>query len=85
MPRTVLMDEFHVTISAPAGLRKAAFQTILRRLRSKQLKANLHAACYPSLQRTRYKIHQNGIPSGVGRQSPFENGPTLFPHCLLYS
>jgi hypothetical protein len=62
MPKTLLMDELHVTVSAPAGLAKARYQAIQRVLRSGQFHARLRQAVqdvlgrYPSLQATKPHI-----------------------------
>ena len=62
MPKTLLMEELHLTITAPAGLPNARYQAIQRALRSKRFHARLRKAVrevlgrYPSLKDTQLEI-----------------------------
>ena len=62
MPKAVLLDEFHVSVVVPAGLRKSEVTAALRTLRSKRLHACLFDAVrrvfqrYRSLRRARVSI-----------------------------
>ena len=62
MPKSILLDEIHVTVFAPAGLRKAGAETILRTLCSKGFQRSLWQAVreafrrHPSLKKTKFRI-----------------------------
>ena len=62
MPNTVLMEELHLTISAPVGLAKARYQAMQKTLRSQRFHARLREAVrevlgrYPSLKDTKLEI-----------------------------
>jgi hypothetical protein len=62
MPRTILLDELHLSVVAPCGLRKAEFAAIVRTLRSARFKSGLRQAVrgfvarHPSLRRARFTI-----------------------------
>ena len=62
MPKSLLLEDYHLTLSAPAGLRKEVYRAILRTLRSKRFQARLEAAVrevlhrYPSLKKTQIAI-----------------------------
>jgi hypothetical protein len=64
MPNTILMEELHVTVVAPVGLRKADYQPMLRTLRSKRFHANLRDAVrqlfrrHSSLMKTQFSINR---------------------------
>ena len=62
MPKTILLDELHLTVIAPAGQSELDFRAMLRTLRSKRFQANLRSAVrevfrrHPSLKKTRFRI-----------------------------
>ena len=62
MPKTLLLEDFHLSVSVPVGLRKAVYGAILRTLRSKRFQARLQQAVleifqrYPSLKKVQFKI-----------------------------
>jgi len=62
MPKTILMEELHVTVAAPAGLREVDYRAILRTLRSKSFRTRSLDAFrkvfrrHPSLKKTRFGI-----------------------------
>ena len=62
MPNTVLMEEMHLTISAPVGLANARYQAMQKTLRSQRFHARLREAVrevlgrYPSLRDTKLEI-----------------------------
>ena len=53
MPKTILLEEFHVTLRAPAGLRKEDYRAMLRVVRSKTFQCRLRRAVREVLARHR--------------------------------
>ena len=64
MPKTILLEELHVTVIAPAGLDKAHYQAMVRTLRARRFQTRLREgvrqvmACYPSLKNTRFRLER---------------------------
>ena len=64
MPKSILMDEIHVTVFAPAGLRKADADTMLRTLRSRGFQRSIWQSVreafrrHPSLKKTKFRIER---------------------------
>ena len=62
MPRKILMDEFHVSVTAPRGLPKAEYAAIHRTLTSRRFQKRLREGVgnvfrrHPSLRKTRLAI-----------------------------
>jgi len=62
MAKLILMDEFHVTASAPGGLRESQYQAMRRALDGAALHADVVAAVravfrrYPALRRVRVRV-----------------------------
>ena len=62
MPKTVLMEELHLTLSVPVGLANARYQAMQKTLRSKSFHARLREAVrevlgrYPSLKDLQLEI-----------------------------
>ena len=62
MPKMVLMEELHLTISVPVGLANARYQAMQKALRSQRFHARLREAVrevlgrYPSLKDTKLEI-----------------------------
>jgi hypothetical protein len=64
MPKKILMEEFHLSIAAPADLPNAEYHAIVRTLRSKRFQPRLRNAVrdlfrhYPSLKKIQLSISQ---------------------------
>jgi hypothetical protein len=64
MPRTILIDEFHLSVRAPPGLPERAYLAVHRTLNSNRFQADLRRALravqdrYDSLLRTTIVISQ---------------------------
>ena len=64
MPKTILMEQFHITVIAPAGLPKAAYDTMQRTLQGRRFQTRLHDAVrkvvqrYSSLRKTQVRIER---------------------------
>ena len=62
MPRKILMDELHISVTTPSGLPKTECEAIHRTLKSgrfqKRLREGVHNVLrrYPSLRKTRFAI-----------------------------
>lgn len=62
MPRLTILEEFHLTVSAPARLASAELNGLLRTVRSASFQARLREAVrdvvkrYPSLRKARFGI-----------------------------
>jgi hypothetical protein len=62
MPKKILMDEFHVSVTVPSGLSKAEYDAIHRSLKSTRFQKRLREGMrnifrrYPSLRKTRVAI-----------------------------
>jgi hypothetical protein len=62
MPKTILLEDYHLTVIAPAGLRKAEYTAMVRTLHSKRFQACLHEAVrevirrYSSLKKARFSL-----------------------------
>ena len=62
MPRKILMDEFHVSVTAPSGLSKTEYDAIHRTLTSRRFQKRLREGVgnvfrrHPSLRKTRFAI-----------------------------
>ncbi len=63
MPKTILLEELHLTVVAPIGLCKPEYKAMLRARRSKRFRDNLLEAArsvirrHKSLKKTRISIH----------------------------
>ena len=51
MPKTILMEQFHITVIARAGLPKAAYDAMQRTLQSRRFQTRLHDAVHKVVQR----------------------------------
>ena len=51
MPKTILMEQFHITVIAPAGLPKADYDAMQRMLQGRRFQARLHDAVCKVVQR----------------------------------
>ena len=64
MRKTILMEQFHITVIAPAGLPKAAYDAMQRTLQGRRFQARLHDAVrkvaqrYSSLRKTKIRIER---------------------------
>ena len=64
MAKMVLMDQFHIDVTAPRGLRKADCAAIIRTLNSTRFRKRLREAVrklfdeHPSLRHTRFTINR---------------------------
>ena len=64
MPRTIVLEELHLTATAPVTLRRAEYQAMLRTLRSRSFRVRLLNALravlrrYPSLRKSRFRIER---------------------------
>jgi hypothetical protein len=62
MPKTILLEDYHLTVIAPAGLRKAEYTAMVRTLHGKRFQACLHEAVrevfrrYSSLKKARFSL-----------------------------
>lgn len=62
MAKTIMMDEFHVTVFAPGGLRKAEYAGISRALNGARFRRDLGRAVravfrrHPSLRKVRVRL-----------------------------
>ena len=62
MPKTILLEQYHITVSAPAGLSKTDDALILRTLRGRRFQTHLRNAVrqvfrrYPSLKKVHVTI-----------------------------
>lgn len=62
MFKTIMLEQFHVTAFAPAGLGKAEIEAMLRTLRSNRFQANLSKSVrgvfrrHSSLKKARFAI-----------------------------
>src|ERR1700722_7515580 len=62
MPKTILLDELHLTVITPAGQSEPDYQAMLRTLRSKRFQTNLRSAVRevfrwrPALKKPRFRI-----------------------------
>jgi hypothetical protein len=62
MPKTILLEQFHLTVSAPAGLPKKESAAILRTLRGQRFQSRLHNAVrdifrrHPSLSKVQLTL-----------------------------
>jgi hypothetical protein len=62
MPKSILIDEIHITVFAPIGLRKADDSAIRRTLRSKRFESSLRNAVrdvfrqYPPLKKSTFRM-----------------------------
>jgi hypothetical protein len=62
MTSTVLIDEFHLTVFAPRGMRAAAYRAVRRTLDDARFRERLRRAIrdvfgrYPSLSKTRFTL-----------------------------
>ena len=62
MPKTILLEDYHLTMFAPAGLRKAEYAAMIRTLHSKRFQTRLHDAVrevfrrYSSLNKVQFGL-----------------------------
>ena len=62
MPKTIIMEEFHVTVVTPVGLSRTALASLRRALNSKGFQSRLRSALrkvfrqYPALKPARFTI-----------------------------
>jgi hypothetical protein len=62
MPKTILLEDYHLTVIAPAGLRKAEYTAMVRTLHGKRFQARLHEAVrevfrrYSSLKKVQFSL-----------------------------
>ena len=62
MPKVIAMDEFHLTVSASAGLRETDYLAIRRTLNERRFQADLKSAIgnvfrkYPALSQARVRL-----------------------------
>jgi hypothetical protein len=62
MGKTIMIDEFHVTVIMPAGLAKARYTAVVRTLNSRRFQAKLRAGIrrlirdYSSLRAAHVKL-----------------------------
>lgn len=62
MSKTILLEQFHLTVLAPVGLVKTDYRAMLRTLQSKRFRASLRDGLrrvfrrHPSLKRARFRI-----------------------------
>ena len=53
MPKTILLEEYHVNLRAPVGLRKEDYRAMLRAVRGKTFQSQLRRAVVEVLARHR--------------------------------
>jgi hypothetical protein len=53
MPKTILLEDYHLTVIAPAGLRKAEYTAMVRTLRANVFKHVCTKRCAKSFDATR--------------------------------
>jgi hypothetical protein len=64
MPKTILMEQFHITVIAPAGLPKADYDAMQRTLQGRRFQTRLHDAVrkvaqrYASLHKVKIRIER---------------------------
>ena len=51
MPKTILLEDYHLTVVAPAGLRKADYTAMIRTLHGKRFQTRLHEAVHEVFRR----------------------------------
>ena len=64
MPKTILMEQFHITVIAPAGLPKAAYDAMQRTLQGRRFQTRVYDAVrkvaqgYASLRKAKVRIER---------------------------
>ena len=64
MPKTILMEQFHITVIAPGGLPKAAYDAMQRTLQGRRFQTRLHESVrkvmqrYSALRKTNVRIER---------------------------
>ena len=62
MPKTILLEDYHLTVIAPPGLRTAEYAAMVRTLDGKRFQSRLHEAVrevfrrYPSLKNVQFNL-----------------------------
>ena len=62
MPKTILLEDYHIAVIAPVGLRKAEYTAMVRTLHGKRFQTRLHEAVrevfrrYPSLKKVQFNL-----------------------------